>query len=160
MMKLLLFKISLLLAIAFFCTVGNNGCAQANPTVRIIPMGNNQCVIPDRQFAGIAVKACRGNTVTYEAIGNNITQYRWTVTGGTFTLSAGQDQCVVTWGDGDMGIVDVEAPTTNYSTCWPQSDEVCKDGSVTFATDATTGSIWSITKGGNTEFVSLTPTTT
>ncbi len=127
MMKLLLFKISLLLTIAFFCTVGNNGYAQANPTVRIIPMGNNQCVIPDRQFAGIAVKACRGNTVTYEAIGNNITQYRWTVTGGTFTLSAGQDQCVVTWGDGDMGIVDVEATTTNNSTCTDRLVVVLED---------------------------------
>ena len=56
--------------------VENIGYAQTNPTVRIIPMGNNQCVIPDRRFAGIAVKACRGNTVTYEAIGNNIAQYR------------------------------------------------------------------------------------
>lgn len=117
MMKPLFLKISLLLAVAFFCMVGNKGYAQTIPTVRIIPMGNNQCVIPDRQLAGIGVKACRGNTVTYEAIGNNIAQYSWTVTGGTFTLAAGQDQCIVTWGNGDMGIVDVEATTTTGNTC-------------------------------------------
>ena len=116
-MRNILLKISLLLSIILSCAMGNCGYAQANPTVKVVPMGNNQCLIYDRQVAVIGAKACRGNTVTYEAIGNNITQYRWTVTGGTYTLSAGQDRCTVTWGNGDMGIVEVEATAATGSIC-------------------------------------------
>ena len=67
-MRNILLKISLLLSIILSCAMGNCGYAQANPTVKVVPMGNNQCLIYDRQVAVIGAKACRGNTVTYEAI--------------------------------------------------------------------------------------------
>lgn len=67
-------KINLLLLCVFFGAMDNNGYSQPNPTVRVVPMSNNQCLVYDRQVSPIGVKACRGNTITYEAIGNNISE--------------------------------------------------------------------------------------
>ena len=100
------------------CTMGNHVRAQVT-TVRIVPHTDNQCMLVDRERSSsfMGVKACRGNTVMYEAVGNNILQYEWTVTGGTYTLSAGQDICTVTWGNGDMGRIEVLAKGASDSKC-------------------------------------------
>ena len=75
--------------------------SQVSPTVRIIPLGDNQCITynPHGNYLvdnSPVIKTCKGNTVTYEAVGQNLTSYTWTVTGGTSQLSQNNQQCTVT----------------------------------------------------------------
>ena len=96
--------------------------SQVSPTVRIIPLGDNQCITynPHENYLfdnSPVIKTCKGNTVTYEAVGQNLTSYTWTVTGGSSQLSQNNQQCTVTWGNDDHGSIEVTCTTSSEETC-------------------------------------------
>lgn len=108
--------------IILFSTIVLKVYSQVSPTVRIIPLGDNQCITynPHGNYLfdnSPVIKTCKGNTVTYEAVGQNLTSYTWTVTGGTSQLSQNNQQCTVTWGNDDHGSIEVTCTTSSEETC-------------------------------------------
>ena len=57
-MRNILLKISLLLSIILSCAMGNCGYAQTNPTVKIVPTGNNHQVKNANEFVKLAKNSC------------------------------------------------------------------------------------------------------
>ncbi len=114
------YKAILAFIVGFLYTI--SGVAQNNISVKIIPLGDNQCITynSDGEHTILndqVIKACKGNEVAYVAIGQNLTNFTWTVTGGNYSLSANNSQCTVTWGQGDLGVVEVTASNTSGDDC-------------------------------------------
>ena len=116
--------------IGFLYTI--SGVAQNNISVNIIPLGDNQCntynmdgeyVILNDQL----IKTCKGNEATYVATGQNLTNFTWTVTGGNYSLSANNSQCTVTWGQGDLGVVEVTATNSSGDECSDRLEVILED---------------------------------
>ena len=103
------------------------GIAQHACDLVLLPEGNNLCITEGWISHFAEVSACRGNTVSYRAYSPSADSYNWTVTGGTFLLSVDSTTCHVTWGDGNIGMVSVEARLPDSTVCSSQIQVILKD---------------------------------
>ena len=103
------------------------GIAQHACDLVLLPEGNNLCITEGWISHFAEVSACRGNTVSYRALSSSAISYNWTVTGGTFLLSDDSTTCHVTWGDGNIGMVSVEARLPDSTVCSSQIQVILKD---------------------------------
>ena len=73
---------------------------------------------PNELDLGDCILACKGNTVTYTAVGPNDAQYSWTVIGAASYYPSNQNRTmVVTWGNEQLGSISVNMVTANSNTC-------------------------------------------
>ena len=67
---------------------------------------------------GDCILACKGNTVTYTAVGSDDAQFSWTVIGAASYYPSNQNRTmVVTWGNEQLGSISVNMVTANSNTC-------------------------------------------
>ena len=114
---------SLFLLLASVCT----GFAQRACDLVLVPEGNNLCILDVNAYDFSVIKACRGNTVNYQAHSTTAVSYEWTVVGGNYQLTNNGTTCQVTWGEGYDGMVTVEALLPDSTVCTGQIQVVLED---------------------------------
>ncbi len=113
--------------IIFLLVSAYYGFAQQVCDLRLVPEGNNLCILEHSAFDFSVVKACRGNTVGYRAHSPTAVRYEWDVAGGTYQLSEDGATCYVTWGQGYGGLVSVAAWKSDSSVCTSRIQVVLED---------------------------------
>lgn len=103
------------------------GFAQHACDLVLVPEGNNLCILDVNAYDFSVIKACRGNTVNYQAHSTTAVSYEWTVVGGNYQLTNYGTTCQVTWGEGCDGMVTVEALLPDSTVCTSQIHVVLED---------------------------------